>query len=54
MSSTKSKIHKPDFASLLQQYFCDYLLKQRNASPETISSYRDTFRLFLRLGDECR
>lgn len=48
MSSNKSKIHKPDFPLLLQQYFCDYLLKQRNASAETVSSYRDTFRLFLR------
>ena len=50
--SSKSKIHKPDFPQLLQQYFCDYMLKQRNASPETISSYRDTFRLFLRFSEQ--
>jgi integrase/recombinase XerD len=52
MSSSKSKIHTPDFPLLLQQYFCDYLLKQRNASAETVSSYRDTFRLFLRFSEE--
>jgi integrase/recombinase XerD len=28
------------------------LLKQRNASPETISSYRDTFRLFLQFSEQ--
>jgi integrase/recombinase XerD len=28
------------------------LLKQRNASPETISSYRDTFRLFLQFSQQ--
>src|SRR5260370_11742008 len=52
MSQTKSKIYKTDFPSLLQRYFCEYLLNQRNASPETISSYRDTFRLFLRFIDQ--
>ncbi|MFT3764787.1 MAG: site-specific integrase [Minicystis sp.] len=36
------------FATLLQDYFCQRLLAQRNASPRTIASYRDTFRLFLR------
>jgi integrase/recombinase XerD len=38
----------PDFAALLHDYFCQRLLTQRNASPCTIASYRDTFRLFLR------
>jgi integrase len=47
MDSTKLKTAQKDFPSLLESYFCDYLVKQRNASPETISSYRDTFRLFL-------
>jgi hypothetical protein len=36
------------FAQLLQDFFCEYLLAQRNASPRTISSYRDAFRLLLR------
>jgi site-specific recombinase XerD len=47
MDSTKRKTAQKDFPSLLESYFCDYLVKQRNASPETISSCRDTFRLFL-------
>lgn len=33
---------------LLHTYFCSYLIGQRDLSPRTISSYRDTFRLFLR------
>jgi integrase/recombinase XerD len=33
---------------LLQTYFCSYLISQRDLSPRTIRSYRDTFRLFLR------
>jgi site-specific recombinase XerD len=37
----------PTFASLLQSFFTDRLLSQRNASPHTIASYRDTFRLLL-------
>lgn len=52
MKSPKSKIFKTDFPSLLERYFCEHLLKQRNASPETVSSYRDTFRLFLRFSDQ--
>lgn len=33
---------------LLQSFFTDRLMKQRQVSPHTIASYRDTFRLFLR------
>jgi integrase/recombinase XerD len=33
--------------SLLQSFFTDRLIKQRQASPHTIASYRDTFRLLL-------
>lgn len=36
------------FAVLLQSYFTEYLIVQRQASQNTIASYRDTFRLFLR------
>ncbi len=32
----------------LQRYFCHYLIDQRNLSPQTISAYRDTFKLFIR------
>jgi site-specific recombinase XerD len=32
---------------LLQEYFCQRLIAQRDASPATVASYRDTFRLLL-------
>jgi integrase/recombinase XerD len=32
---------------LVQTFFCDYLIKQRDLSPRTVSAYRDTFRLLL-------
>ena len=32
---------------LIQKYFMQWLMAQRNVSPETIKSYRDTFRLYL-------
>jgi len=35
------------FAVLLQSFFTDYLMMQRQVSQNTIVSYRDTFRLFL-------
>jgi len=35
-------------AGLLEHFFTQRLLQQRQASPHTISSYRDTFRLLLR------
>jgi site-specific recombinase XerD len=36
------------FPSLLQRFFTDRLLRQRQASPHTVAGYRDTFRLVLR------
>jgi len=38
----------PDFPALLQSFFTDRLLRQRRASPHTVTAYRNTFRLFLR------
>jgi len=38
----------PDFPGLLQSFFTQRLIEQRKASPHTITSYRDTFRLLLR------
>jgi site-specific recombinase XerD len=35
-------------APVLESFFTDYLMTQRQASPHTIASYRDTFRLLLR------
>jgi integrase/recombinase XerD len=37
-----------DLARLLQAFFCQRLIQQRGASPQTVSAYRDTFRLLLR------
>src|SRR5579864_5632108 len=36
------------FAPLLERFFIQRLMQQRQASPHTISSYRDTFRHFLK------
>ena len=38
----------PSFAAVLQEFFVQRLRAQRNASPRTIASYRDAFRLLLR------
>ncbi len=37
----------PNFSALLQAYFTDRLMAQCDASPNTIASHRDTFRLLL-------
>ena len=37
----------PGFPALLESFFVDKLLRQRRASPHTVQSYRDTFRLLL-------
>ena len=36
------------FPALLERFFTQRLMQQRQASPHTISSYRDTFRQFLK------
>jgi site-specific recombinase XerD len=38
---------QPTFPTLLQRYFTQRLVQQRQASSHTIASYRDTFRLLL-------
>jgi site-specific recombinase XerD len=40
------------FPSLLQFFFTDRLLRQRQASPHTIAGYRDCFRLLLQFAKE--
>jgi len=37
----------PSFATLVQQFFTEYLVEQRAMSPRTISCYRDALMLFL-------
>src|SRR5258708_12893689 len=39
-------------APLLQGFFHDWLIKQRDLSAHTIRSYRDTWKLFLRFAPE--
>ena len=41
----KNKI--PDFAYHMTKFFTEYLPIQRNLSPNSIATYRDTFRLLL-------
>lgn len=41
-------MNTPSFAGLLQGFFTQRLMQQRQASPHTIASYRDAFRLLLR------
>lgn len=38
----------PSFAGVLTRFFTQRLMQQRHASPHTVASYRDTFRLLLR------
>jgi len=40
------------FSALLQSFFSERLIRQRQASPHTISSYRDTFRLLLQFAQQ--
>ena len=37
----------PSLAGLLQAFFCQHLIAQRDVSKATVASYRDTFRLLL-------
>ncbi|KDP89545.1 integrase [Cupriavidus sp. SK-3] len=41
------------FAPLLERFFIQRLMQQRQASPHTIVSYRDTFRQFLKFAQGC-
>ena len=43
---------RTDLAPLLERFFSDRLAGQRNASPHTIASYRDTFRLLLQFAQK--
>jgi site-specific recombinase XerD len=42
----------PNFATLLQRFFTERLAQQRQASPQTICAYRDTFRLLLKFASK--
>jgi site-specific recombinase XerD len=47
MKTQKSVTPKVPLGSMLRRYFCEYLVGQRDLSPQTIGSYSDTFRLLL-------
>src|SRR5258708_39765090 len=40
------------FASLVERFFVDRLMSQKNASPRTVESYRDTFRMIFRYAEK--
>jgi integrase/recombinase XerD len=42
------------FAVLLQNFFCQHLVQQKNVSPKTVTAYRDAFTLFLRHMEQTR
>lgn len=42
----------PSFASLVQEFFTDYMTQQRSLSPQTLASYRDSFVLLLRFAEQ--
>jgi site-specific recombinase XerD len=48
----KGALITSDLARLLQAFFCQRLIQQRNVSHQTVCSYRDTFRLFLRFAEQ--
>jgi integrase/recombinase XerD len=48
----KDLVITTDLARLLQTFFCQRLIQQRNASRQTIYSYRDTIRLLLHFSEQ--
>lgn len=42
------------FANLVQEFFLDSLIRQRNSSPQTVAAYRDCFRLLFEFAREYR
>jgi len=42
----------PSFAALVQEFFTEYLVRQRALSPCTIAAYRDAFTLLLAFAEE--
>ena len=47
MKTAKPAMPPVPLGSVLRRYFYEYLVSQRDLSPQTIQSYRDTFRLLL-------
>ena len=50
----KPRDSSDSFPKLLQQFFLERLMEQRNVSPQTVAAYRDSFRLLLQFAqDHC-
>ena len=47
MSTRQAKYTNNNFATLLQKFFFQRLIEQRNSRNNTITAYRDTFKLLL-------
>jgi site-specific recombinase XerD len=48
-----SRAGAPSFQALIRDFFCERLIEQRRASPRTIASYRDAFRLLFQYAAQC-
>lgn len=48
----KSPSSSNSFPTLLQQFFLERLMEQRNVSPQTVAAYRDSFRLLLQFAQD--
>jgi integrase/recombinase XerD len=48
----KSPDSPNSFPTLLQQFFMERLMEQRNVSPQTVAAYRDSFRLLLQFAQD--
>ena len=48
----KSPDSPDSFPKLLQQFFLERLMEQRNVSPQTVAAYRDSFRLLLQFAQD--
>ncbi len=48
----KKPLLTTDLARLIQAFFCQRLIQQRNVSHQTVCSYRDPFRLLLRFSEQ--
>jgi integrase/recombinase XerD len=48
----KSPDSPNNFPKLLQQFFLERLMEQRNVSPQTVAAYRDSFRLLLQFAQD--
>ena len=42
------------FAKLVEEFFVDRLIRQRNSSPQTVAAYRDCFRLLFEFARDQR